>query len=1082
MKKNFDLWGHSTPPLRKLITELKIALFIIVVSVSNVIAFPANSNLFAITSETELQQGIVSGTVTDASTGEVLTGVNIRVKGATSGAISGVDGKYSLPSAVANNAILVFSFIGYVSQEIPVEGKTVVNVALVNETKNLEEVVVIGYGAQKKETLSGSVASIKAADIMTTKSTSVASAIQGKIPGVMIRQRTAEPGTYNSLISIRGFGTPLLVIDGVVRDGMADFERLNPEDVASISILKDAAAAIYGMNADNGVIIVTTKQGSSGKTKFSFSSLFTTKQPTTTTRQSSVDAYTYRVMRNEQDRNTGSNVGSVQTFSDAVLALWKDGTTSGYQDYNWYKGMLKPFTSQQQHNLSMSGGNDKITFYTSLGYMNDNGLLRGDISKYDKYNFRTNLEAKIAKGLTAKVSISMKYDDQVQTPGSYFWLYKSIITSDRGVGPYTLANSTHFAGVPPENNSPTARSLQSVCGYLRNMNFQYQTTIDLNYDVQFVKGLSLGLLAAYDGNISDNPTLNKAFYVYNYNTDAPNVPNKSTFSESMTNYTREVVQSKIGYKTTIAQAHNLSVTLVQELRSTLSSTVSAKRQYDDVYTHDIISQGSLTNLTNGGTRSQEKYMSYLGRFNYDYKGKYLLEFTFREDGSYRYAPDKRWAFFPGASVGWRVSEESFMKNGVPSISNLKIIASYAKMGRDAGNAFQYYPGYSFGSVKDAGYVFNDGILTLGMIPPGVINNNLSWINTATTDIGLDLDMWKGKGGLTFDLFQKNNNGILATRTAAVPNTFGASFPQENLNSNVIKGVELELRHRNKIGSFDYSVSANVTYSRQWNLHNERAPYQSTWDQWKDNNAGNNRIQNRYWMYTNLGQYQSRADIEVAPLLGGTSGNSRELPGMQIIQDVDGNGIINGNDQLPISWSGMGTNPPLQYGLNLTASWKGIDFSALFQGSALFTIYNSNSDIWGYANGMPTFWSKYMDRWHTTNITDDPWDPATVWIPGKWGALVTSGTGNTSNTVTSIWNLNANYLRIKSVEIGYTIPKRFTRKIYSDKIRVFVNCFNLYTFCNDAVKGMDPERDEGQFSADLTYPLLRSFNFGFNINF
>jgi TonB-linked SusC/RagA family outer membrane protein len=1077
MKKNFDSWGQSNHPLRKLITQLKIALFIIMVSASNVFANPTYSDVFAIASETGLQQAAVSGTVTDAATGEVMPGVNIQVKGTTVGLITGIDGKYAFAS-IDRNAILVFSFIGYVSQEIPLAGKTVVNVALESETKTLEEIVVIGYGTQKKETLTGSVASIKATDIMTTKSTSVASAIQGKVPGVQIRQRSAEPGTFSSLISIRGFGAPLLVIDGVVRDGMSDFERLNSDDIESISVLKDGAAAIYGMNADNGVIIVTTKKGFTGKTKFSYSSIFTTKQPTTTDRQKSVDAYTHRWLKNEIDLNTGN----APTYSDTELEKWRLGIEPGYQDFNWYEICLKKFTNSQQHNLSVQGGNDNVTFFTSLGYMNDNGLLvNNSIQYYNKYNFRTNVEAKLGKGLTAKISVSGKYDDSKSPPATYFWLFKRIIVADRGVGIYSLANPTHFTTVPAENVNPYAQMTESVCGYVRNSNLQYQTTIDLNYQLPFVKGLSAGILAAYDGNLSEGSTLNKAYYLYDYRTDVPGTLSLSNYQDRLTDYKRQDVQAKISYRKTIAQNHNISATFVYELRRTRSNYVQARRQYDDLYTHDIIAQGSLTNQSTAGNRTLEAFMSYLGRLNYDYKNKYLVEFSFREDGSYRYAPSKRWAFFPAVSVGWRIGEEAFIKNNLPVISNLKLRGSYAQLGSDAGNAFQYYSGYTFGSVS-GGYVFSDNVLTLGMVPPGVVNDYLTWVHTKTSDIGLDLELWKGKLGVTADYFERVRDGLLANRVATVPNTFGASFPQENLNSDQVKGYEIEISHRNKIGDFTYGVSANVTYSRRYLLKVERTPYTNTMAIWKDGSAGNNRIQNREWIYRWDGVYTDVTQVEEnAPLIGGTNGNSRMLPGMQRIVDVNGDGRISGDDQMPDSWAGVGTNPPLQYGMNMYASWKGLDLNMLLQGSSLFTVYNTNGDIWGYGR-MPTTWSKYLDRWHTEVPGANPFDPATVWIPGKWEALTNSNTGITAGYTTDKWRLDATYLRIKSLEVGYTVPVKITSKIRIDQLRLFVNVFNLYTFCGEDVKGLDPERDEGEYQADLTYPLLRSFNFGINVNF
>jgi TonB-linked SusC/RagA family outer membrane protein len=971
-------------------------------------------------SKEDNQAELLTGVVTDAETGEFMQGVNVWLKNSAAGTITGTAGEFTLSPPDGTDSML-FSFVGYVSLEVPVTSEKVFNITLVRDVLSLDEVIVVGYGSQRKETLSGSVAAIRSEDIVTTRSTSVASSIQGKIPGVMIRQRTAEPGTFSSLISVRGFGSPLLVIDGVARDDMADFERLNPEDIESISVLKDASAAIFGMNADNGVVIVTTRRGIAGKTKLSYSSIFTLKEPTTTDRQMTVPASTYVLMKNEMDRNTGTNQGSPPTYSDVEIEKWRLGSEPGYQDYNWYRLTLSPTTTQQHHNFSISGGNNAVTFYTSLGYLKDNGLFTTRINYYDKYTFRTNIDARISNGLNMKISVAGKYDFKQEPQGGYFWLFKGIITASRMVGPFTLNYPGRFAINPTDNRNNLARITEEVSGYQRTINTQYQTTIDLNYDLPFAKGLSVGIIGAYDGNVSRTPNLNKFYYLYDYETGEPGNRGMSTYQERITDYNRRMLQTRLSFRRTTAGGHNISGTLVHEMKKTFSAWVQGKRQYDNLYTHDVINQGSTTNQTTAGTRTEEAFMSYLGRLNYDFKRKYLLEFSFRHDGSYRYSPDKRWAFFPAGSAGWRVSEESFFKNNLSVISNLKLRGSYGKMGSDAGIPFQYIPGYSFSNIS-GGYVFDNNILTLGMIPPGVVNNYLSWVSTATTDIGVDLDLWNGKAGITFDWFRKYREGLLSTRASAVPNTFGTSFPQENLNSDVRKGYELELSHRNRLGRLEYNVSANVTYSRLYRLDVEMSPYRSTWQEWKNGSDGGYRIQNRRWMYLSDGQYQDRTEItENAPLIGGSNGNSRMLPGMQIIKDVNNDGIINSNDQLPAGWTGVGANPPLHFGLSGGGKWMNFDFNILFQGSALFMIERSPSDVWGYGN-FPVLFERYMDRWRMEDPLADPWDPATTWNPGKFGPLTSSKEGTTMRMYTDMWYTPADYLRIKSVELGYTLPK------------------------------------------------------------
>jgi TonB-linked SusC/RagA family outer membrane protein len=1018
---------------------------------------------------------IISGKITDEQ-GMPLAGASVYVKGSSKATLTDAQGRFNLE--VDNlEGTLVLSFVGRIQQELPLKGKKTFNVVLKSATEDLSDVVVIGYGSQKKETLSGAVVNIKSKDILTTKSTSVVSNIQGKIPGVHIRQQTAEPGTFNSLVSIRGFGTPLLVIDGVPRDGMSDFERLNPEDIESISVLKDAAAAIYGMNADNGVIIVTTKKGQKGLAKFNYSSFVGYKQPTSM--PDMVDAYTYRTIRNEMDRNTKLS----PTFSQTDLDKWKVGTEPGYIDYDWFKETLRDFTMQQQHNISASGGSEGVTYYTSLGILADDGILKSDIQKYRKYNFRTNVTFQMTKNLKAIVTLAGKVDNNRSPQGSYFWFFKPLIIADRAFSPF-VPRTNNVTRIPPEFTNPYALSTEAISGYEKWSNVQYQTQVELQYDVPSVKGLKLGVVAAYDGNNNNWSNLARSYYQYDISTNAATLRGQNRYVNTMTQFGRAVVQASANYKTTIAKNHHIGATVVGEMRSLRSDIINASRFYADVYTWDILNQGSITNAQNGGDRIIQKYLSLLGRFNYDFKNKYLLEVAFREDGSYRYAPGKRWAMFPSASAGWRVSQENFMRNNLPWISNLKLRASYGMMGADQGNPFEYYLGYRYGNI-DQGYIFNNGVLTAGMVPPGVVNENLTWINTRTANIGIDLSLWDGKLGIVADWFQKNRNGLLATKIQSVPNTFGASFPQENINKDMVKGFELMVSHKNKIGKLRYEVSANMTYARKYLVYSERAPYASSMQKWKDTWGTGGRVLGREWGYLYDGRYTDIRQYQSAPLMGGAAGNSMMLPGSFAVKDVDGNGIINGDDQLPEFWSGQyqgfAGNPPLQYGATINLAWGGFDMNMLFQGAALFSIFASPNDVWGYGR-YPGMWEKYMDRWRLEDPNMNPYDPSAKWIPGEYPALRSNFNNTTDALTTDRWRLNASYVRLKSTEIGYTLAPQFAKRIKIDNLRVFVNGFNLFTFANPLAKNLDPEKEEGAYQADLTYPLMRSFNFGINLNF
>lgn len=1030
------------------------------------------------------QVRIIKGSVVDES-GESVIGANVSVKGSTTGTITDIEGDFSLQIS-GGSATLIISYVGYTTQEMPIGNKTSFSIRLKEDTELLEEVVVVGYGVQKKQSLTGAVTSIKAEDIATTKTENLISNIQGKMPGLLIRQKTGEPGTFDNMVSIRGYGEPLVVIDGVTRDGTDELAQLNSEDIESISILKDASAAIYGLNAANGVIIVTTKKGVAEKTRISYSGLFGMKNATGM--EETVDAYTYRVMANEMARN-GKKPAA---FTDDILEKYRTGAP-GYTDNDWIDLYMNKLAFQQSHTVSLRGGSEKVKYFVSFGYNGDNGLLKSGVQYYHRYNLRSNLTAEIMKGLTLNVNMSGRWDETQRPREDFMWTFKTLMVNDRGIGAHTMGNPSHLSNIGPEGKNPYALVDPNIDGYRRNRGLTYQTDVDLSWKVPFVEGLTLGVLGSFDGNNRNNSSLQKSYSLYDYFTDEPaGIYGNDNYSNTMTISQKIYARAQANYMRSFGN-HNVNLTAVTELTSSRYDNLNGSRQYTELYTNDILNQGSASTSANSGYRNFTRLAAYLMRANYDYAGKYLLEVVARYDGSYRYAPAKRWAFFPSFSAGWRISEEKFIKNNLPFITNLKLRGSYGKSGRDAGDAFQYVSAYTQNyTMPDGwnkiplGYVFDGSKQVIGMLAPGVVTDNLTWITSKIANIGLDFDLWNGKLNGSIELFQRKNEGLLADRVQSVPNTFGANFPKENINSNMNKGIELSVGTRGKIGKdFEYSVTANFTYAREKTLHDERGEFTSSMDRWQ--NGKENRNTGSMWMYNYNGQYTSLEQYETAPLMGGNQGNSMMLPGSFMLKDANGNGQIDWNDRVPEFWS-TGSNPPIQYGLILAASYKNFDVNMLFQGAAGYSIGYANDDIWGYGSKTnPTLMSKYMDRWHTANITDDPYNPATQWVTGFYPALRRSFDGTTDNgNVWShgidFWNPSATYIRLKSLEIGYNLPKSLTQKIGIGSARVFVNGFNLFTICNKALKEADPEREERDWGANLAYPLMRSYNFGLNVNF
>ena len=1019
------------------------------------------------------------GTILDAY-GQPVIGASVFEKGNTSnGVVADAEGNFAI--TVRAGATLVFSSIGY--QTLEAAATSLMNVVMQEDAEMLEDVVVVGYGVQKKETLTGAVTAIGADEITTTKTENLISNIQGKMAGLLIRQMTGEPGVFDNMISIRGYGAPLIVIDGVTRGDSADLAQLNSDDIESISILKDASAAIYGMNAANGVIIVTTKQGKSQKAAVSYSGLFGLKQATGL--EETLPVVDYMVIANERAKNDG-NAG---IYSEDFINKYRNNEP-GYSDFDWMAEYLKPFAFQQNHNLSVRGGSDNIKYFVSFGYNDDNGLEKYNAQYYHRYTFRNNLTVNLTRDLTLVTGLSARWTERQQPQEEFEWNYKTLITNFRGTHPFTMDQehpgqyTDHMSKVDPEGKNPEGLMQTDLAGYRRNRYMQYSANAELRYAFPFLKGMTLSLLTSFDGGNGNNSTLTKAYPLYDYETDnyLSTFNSTQSYSSEMSIYQKLYGRVQLSYANKFG-GHSINATAVAEATGTRRDNLSGARNYADIFTNDILDQATASTATNGGSRSFTRLAAYIARANYDYKGKYLLELVGRYDGSYRYSPKLRWTFFPSASVGWRVSEEPFFKNLFPDVNNLKLRASYGESGRDAGSAWQYIPAYT-ASVAN-GYIFSGSTISTGYYAPGVTLDNLSWITSKIMNAGIDFEAWRGKLFGTVEVFRRVNEGELANRQMTVPSTFGASFPQENIDSSQNQGIEFEVGSRGNIGKVTYSVSGNFTYARSKNLYRERRQDYSSYDHWKNNNSY--RLTGYRWFYqTDESRYTSLEQLETAPLMGGSNGNSKILPGSFVYEDINGDGIINGDDRLPNGWA-RGTNPPIQYGLNLYFAYAGFDINMLLQGAAGFTIQYPNDDIWGYGSKTNETYllTKYADRWHTADLAADPYDPSSTWVQGLYPALHKNFTGTLDNGQSyqiPFWHPNGAYLRLKTLELGYTLPKNILKKIKISSARFFVNGTNLFTICDPKLKKADPEREERDWQANAGYPLMKNYNFGLNVNF
>ncbi len=1009
-------------------------------------------------------QTIVKGKVFDKETGETLPGVNIIVKGHMTGTSTDSNGEFEI-SIADLNTILSFSFIGYITKEIVVDA-TYLEVFLEPETQYIDDVVVVGFGSVKKENLTGSISSIKNEDIIKTTHSSLAQNLQGKIAGLQIRQNSGQPGDFDESINIRGFGSPLYVIDGIPRGGNVEFQKLNPEDIESISILKDASAAIFGINAANGVVIITTKRGKRGSIKLRVNNSLSIMEPTNVVKM--CDASQYMDIRND----ASVNIGESPYISREELEKYHN-KEPGYVGVDWYDLTFKPFSLMNQHTISAEGGNNMAQYFVSLGYQNEGSILKTNDMYYKKYTFRTNVHSNLTKDIVANVSLSGRLDEKFQTGSSFFNIFKGTRVCLPTDNVYANDNPDYLANVY-SNLHPLALSSADISGYSNNRGKLFSSIASLAYRPPFIEGLEIKGVISYTSNFGSLKNLSKSYKAYTYDPGTNNyfpsiLRSPTTISDAITDINNTALQAHLSYNKTIADNHNIGVTLVSEQRRIFTKYSYLFRDYD-FYTNDQLDQGSTNNQQTDGTELEAAHLSYIGRFTYALKNRYLLEYAFRYDGSYRYHPDRRWGFFPVISGGWKISDEPFIKDRLSVLSSLKIRASYGVVGEDTGEPFQYLSGFS--TKYAGGYEFTNGIYTSGASSPSLTNEALTWSTSTIKDIGLEFGFFKGKLFGEFDIYQRDRKGLLATRLISWPNTFGAILPQENLNSDRTLGIDFSLNHRNKINNLNYTLSANFNISRTKLLYIESIPFTSSYHKWRFGLS--ERWSDLVWAYTYLGQFQNEDEIATSPGQNGTLGNLNELPGDFKYKDVNGDGIIDQHDMLPIFTHGM---PKIHYGLNFNLNYKRFDFNILMQGSAMYTLRFNEvyATVMCFNGNTPAY---FWDRWHL----EDPYDPESNWVPGKYPPSRTWDVfGYSMYNESSRWRFDASYLRLKSIELGYSIPASFDWLSLSD-IRLYFNVHNLLTFCNSFVKPFDPEKIEGAYNAGFTYPLTRSYSFGLNLIF
>lgn len=1023
-------------------------------------------------------QNQVTGHVADA-TGEPIIGANVTVKGTTVGTITDIDGNFTLEVG-STDGTLVVSFIGYKSAEAAIKGKSPINVILQEDTETLDEVVVVGYGTQNRKSLTGAISDVKSESLTRSVSTTTAGALSGKIAGISTRAKDARPGKGISL-EIRNMGAPLYVIDGIPYGGNTGndwlvnsevsgndvFNSLNIEDIESITVLKDASAAIYGLRASNGVVLVTTKKGKKNeKVSINVNGYYGWQNLTRFPELANAEQYARGLA--EAAQNRGEDPNSVYTKEE--LAKWAAGTEKGYKSYDYYDMIMRKNVPQYHVNASVTGGSERTNYYLSVAHTSQEAMMPD--FNYQRTNFQLNLDTKITNRFTIGAQVSGRYEktNDVGLPGGdgYYSAILAVFKMRPIDSPYANDNPNYIRNIDSYRNGYNPAAFRrDIAGYKDSMTRYANINAYAQYDFGF--GLTAKATFSYGYTNSRFDGYQYAYQIYTYDEASDTYNGTNAAGRWRLQIDRSVptryMQLQLNYNKQIKD-HNISAVLGYEA----SDYDWSKKTYGTEPSTDYLPLLQMDEINSFGDEwSYEARAGWLARVNYDYAHKYLVELLARYDGSYLYAPSQRWGFFPGASIGWRISEENFFAPLKSVVDDLKIRASIGQTGTESGvSLFGYLSGYNW----NQGSAVLDGEYVTGLNQRGLPVTNLSWTKNTTKNIGFDLTMFGNRLTISADAFRKDITGVPAARyDVLLPSEVGYSLPNENLNKQAYVGTEAMATWTDHIGDFNYRVSGNITFSRYRNIESYKPRFSNSWDEYR--NSSEDRWGGIYWGYQVIGQFQSEEEIKNYPVNLDGQGNTTLLPGDLIYKDVNNDGVINGMDERPIGFP-EGWAPILSFGGNIGLEWKGIDLNIDFSGGAMQGWRQNYELTNAYHNGGNSPAYLLEDRWHRLDL----YDPESEWVPGRYPAI-RNGEFAYNNKNSDFWLHNVHYLRISNLEIGYSLPTWMLKPIHAQKVRIYGSVSNLCSFDNVHQYGIDPEITA---AAAVVYPQQRTFLVGFNVTF
>ena len=1012
-------------------------------------------------------QKIITGTVTDDK-GESLPGVSVVLSGTSKGTSTQLDGSYEI-SVSSANPVLDFSYLGFKKKSITVGNRNVIDVVMEEDILRLEEVVVVAYGAQKSGHSTAAASRLNNAELTKAPMQNISNMLTGKLPGLTSIQTTGKPGADGTSLYIRGLNSfsgsnnPMIIVDGVPRT----MDYLNPNDVESIVILKDAAASIYGVQGANGVILITTKSGSSGAAKISYDGSYSSTQNTAMPKfLNAVDYMYWNNKAREMDGLTPLWTADIQN------RVMKNDPESIWGQTDWLEKIFRT-GSTQQHNISASGSTDKVKYYTSAGIMDQEGTLIN--TSFRRFNVRTNLDIQVAKNLRFLTNLAGYRTDR-NWPGTDISIQGEFNPVRQAINSIPILKS-EFKDLPVAWNGST----YLVNGYapLQNSGFKRQNRwrLDSNFKLEYdfsgltdvLKGLKASIFAAYNYEQTTDSNYDRYYQLYYINryldegiAGASGYTPGNTYSKSSSWGDDWMLRPQIEYARDFGK-HFLNATFLFEERRGFSSTMTGvKKGYYSDDPVDISLGTESVNVPVTGSYGYTGQKSYVGRLNYAYNNKYLMEFLFRSDGSYRFAPENRWGFFPSASVGWVLSEEDFFSKALPIIEYLKFRASYGQAGKDnVPSDFMYNSSYALSNNSMA---LGNKAIAQFYTTNAYIYRYLTWSTTHSYNLGLDLNMLRGKFGMELDLFYKITANILESVGGNFPSSMGGYFPAiENSGKVENKGFELTLKHNNKINSdWSYGLNANIAFARN------KVLCRATSDNHPNYRPEVGASMNARYGFIALGFFQNQEEIDQYP--SAPSGIIRL--GDLKYKDFNGDGMI--NSQHDYVKTGYGDIPEINFALNMDLSYKNFYASLLWQG-----VSHTDYELSGVYNSGVTSTTVYTSSFAESGnspyyLIEGAWTPDNP--DAKYPRLSTLANGNNAWR-SSWWVVNGEYFRLKNANIGYNVPAKTLQKTPFSGIKIYIAGTNLLTFSH--FKYVDPESPS---VSNGYYPQQKTYSVGASITF